>query len=343
MMIANATGCSSIWGGSAPSTPYTVNKKGRGPAWSNSLFEDNAEFGYGMYLAQETLRKRVTDKVKALEAKAENADVKAAIAEYFETYNDGAANNIATDKLVAALEACGCDDAKAILAEKDYLSKKSQWIFGGDCWAYDIGFGGLDHVIASGKNVNILVFDTEVYSNTGGQASKSTPTGAIAQFAAAGKVMKKKDLAGIAMSYGYVYVAHVAMGANMAQCIKAFAEAEAYDGPSIVICYAPCINHGIKTGMATAQAEEKKAVEAGYWHLYRYNPTLKAEGKNPFILDSKAPNVEEYKNFLMGEVRYNSLARSNPERAEKLFDAAVENAKDRYDYLTRLTKLYGND
>ncbi|MCQ2468484.1 MAG: pyruvate:ferredoxin (flavodoxin) oxidoreductase [Ruminococcus sp.] len=342
MMIANATGCSSIWGGSAPSTPYTVDKKGRGPAWSNSLFEDNAEFGYGMYLAQETLRKRVTAKVKALEEKAEG-DVKAAIAEYFETYNNGAANSIATDKLVAALEACGCDDAKAILAEKDYLSKKSQWIFGGDGWAYDIGFGGLDHVLASGKNVNVLVFDTEVYSNTGGQASKSTPTGAIAQFAAAGKAMKKKDLAGIAMSYGYVYVAHVAMGANMNQCIKAFAEAEAYDGPSLIICYAPCINHGIKTGMATAQAEEKKAVEAGYWHLYRYNPALKEEGKNPFSLDSKAPNVDEYKNFLMGEVRYNSLARSNPERAEVLFNAAVENAKNRYDYLTRLTALYGQD
>ncbi len=342
MMIANATGCSSIWGGSAPSTPYTVDKNGRGPAWSNSLFEDNAEFGYGMYLAQETLRKRVTAKVKALEEKAEG-DVKAAIAEYFETYNNGAANSIATDKLVAALEACGCDDAKAILAEKDYLSKKSQWILGGDGWAYDIGFGGLDHVLASGKNVNVLVFDTEVYSNTGGQASKSTPTGAIAQFAAAGKAMKKKDLAGIAMSYGYVYVAHVAMGANMNQCIKAFAEAEAYDGPSLIICYAPCINHGIKTGMATAQAEEKKAVEAGYWHLYRYNPALKEEGKNPFSLDSKAPNVDEYKNFLMGEVRYNSLARSNPERAEVLFNAAVENAKNRYDYLTRLTALYGQD
>ena len=343
MMIANATGCSSIWGGSAPSTPYTVNKKGRGPAWSNSLFEDNAEFGYGMYLAQETLRKRVTDKVLAIKEKAEKPEVKAAIDEYLATYNDGAANAVATDNLVAALEACGCDDAKAILAEKDYLSKKSQWIFGGDGWAYDIGFGGLDHVIASGKNVNILVFDTEVYSNTGGQASKSTPTGAIAQFAAAGKVMKKKDLAGIAMSYGYVYVAHVAMGANMNQCIKAFAEAEAYDGPSIVIAYAPCINHGIKTGMATAQAEEKKAVQAGYWHLYRYNPALKEEGKNPFILDSKAPNTDEYKNFLMGEVRYNSLARQNPERAEKLFDAAVANAKDRYDYLTKLTTLYGQD
>ena len=343
MYIANATGCSSIWGGSAPSTPYTFNKKGQGPAWSNSLFEDNAEFGYGMFLATETLRNRVLSKVKALAEKAEKPEVKSAIAEYLDTYNDGNANKAATENLVAALEACGCDDAKAILAEKDYLRKKSQWIFGGDGWAYDIGFGGLDHVLASGKNVNVLVFDTEVYSNTGGQASKSTPTGAIAQFAAAGKVVKKKDLSGIAMSYGYVYVAHVAMGANMNQCIKAFAEAEAYDGPSIIIAYAPCINHGIKTGMATAQAEEKKAVEAGYWHLYRYNPALKKEGKNPFSLDSKAPNTEEYKNFLMGEVRYNALARQNPERAEALFDAAVENAKDRYDYLTRLTALYGQD
>ena len=343
MYIANATGCSSIWGGSAPSTPYTFNKKGQGPAWSNSLFEDNAEFGYGMFLATETLRNRVLSKVKALAEKAEKPEVKSAIAEYLDTYNDGNANKAATENLVAALEACGCDDAKAILAEKDYLRKKSQWIFGGDGWAYDIGFGGLDHVLASGKNVNVLVFDTEVYSNTGGQASKSTPTGAIAQFAAAGKVVKKKDLSGIAMSYGYVYVAHVAMCANMNQCIKAFAEAEAYDGPSIIIAYAPCINHGIKTGMATAQAEEKKAVEAGYWHLYRYNPALKKEGKNPFSLDSKAPNTEEYKNFLMGEVRYNALARQNPERAEALFDAAVENAKDRYDYLTRLTALYGQD
>ena len=342
MMIANATGCSSIWGGSAPSTPYTVNKKGRGPAWSNSLFEDNAEFGYGMYLAQETLRKRVTDKVKALEAKAENADVKAAIAEYFETYNDGAANNIATDKLVAALEACGCDDAKAILAEKDYLSKKSQWIFGGDGWAYDIGFSGLDHVIASGEDVNIFVFDTEVYSNTGGQSSKSTPTGAIAQFAAAGKEVKKKDLAGIAMSYGYVYVAHISMGADMNQCIKAISEAEAYHGPSLIIAYAPCINHGIKGGMAISQTEEKKAVECGYWHLYRYNPQLKLDGKNPFTLDSKAPS-KDYKDFLMGEVRYNSLVKQNPERAEKLFNKAIKNAADRYDYLLRYAKLYNDE
>ena len=343
MYIANATGCSSIWGGSAPSTPYTFNKQGKGPAWSNSLFEDNAEYGYGMLLAQKTLRQRVVSKVEALDEKTENAAVKAAIKEFKDTMNDGGTNGAATEKLVAALEACGCDDAKAILKEKDFLRKKSQWIFGGDGWAYDIGFSGLDHVIASGENVNIFVFDTEVYSNTGGQSSKATQTGAIAQFAAAGKEVKKKDLAGIAMSYGYVYVAHIAMGANPAQCIKAIAEAEAYDGPSLIIAYAPCINHGIKTGMATAQAEEKKAVEAGYWHLYRYNPALKAEGKNPFALDSKAPNTDEYKNFLMGEVRYNSLARQNPERAEMLFDKALANAKDRYDYLTRLTKLYGND
>ncbi len=342
MYIANATGCSSIWGGSAPSTPYTFNKKGYGPAWSNSLFEDNAEFGYGMFLGQETLRNRVIAKVEALAETTDNADVKAAIDEFLATKNDGAANTPASEKLIAALEACGCDAAKAILAEKDYLRKKSQWIFGGDGWAYDIGFGGLDHVLASGKNVNVMVFDTEVYSNTGGQASKSTPTGAIAQFAAAGKVVKKKDLAGIAMSYGYVYVAHIAMGADMNQCLKAIREAEAYDGPSLIIAYAPCINHGIKTGMATAQAEEKKAVQAGYWHLFRYNPELKAAGSNPFVMDSKAPNTDEFKNFLMGEVRYNALARQNPERAEALFDAAVENAKDRYDYLTRLAALYNN-
>jgi pyruvate-ferredoxin/flavodoxin oxidoreductase len=341
MYIANATGCSSIWGGSAPSTPYTFNKKGQGPAWSNSLFEDNAEFGYGMFLGQKTLRNRVVAKVKALYEKAEKEDVKAAIKDYLDTLEDGNANTPATEKLIAALENCGCDDAKAILAQKDYLRKKSQWIFGGDGWAYDIGFGGLDHVIASGEDVNIFVFDTEVYSNTGGQSSKATPTGAIAQFAAAGKEVKKKDLAGIAMSYGYVYVAHVAMGANPAQCIKAIAEAEAYHGPSIIIGYAPCINHGIKTGMGTSMAEEDKAVKAGYWHLYRYDPQLKAEGKNPFIMDSKAPNTDDYKNFLMGEVRYNRLARQNPERAERLFDKALENAKDRYDYLIRLSKLYG--
>jgi pyruvate-ferredoxin/flavodoxin oxidoreductase len=346
MYISNATGCSSIWGGSAPSTPYTTNKAGKGPAWANSLFEDNAEYGYGMFLAQNTLRNRAINKVKALYEVAEKPEVKEIIKNYLDTVDDAKANAVATEKLVKAIEDCGCcrPEGKEVLACKDYLSKKSMWIFGGDGWAYDIGFGGLDHVIASGENVNIFVFDTEVYSNTGGQASKSTPTGAIAQFAAAGKVVKKKDLAGIAMSYGYVYVAHIAMGANPAQCLKAIQEAEAYDGPSLIIAYAPCINHGIKTGMATAQAEEKKAVEAGYWHLYRYNPALKLEGKNPFSLDSKAPKVDEkYKEFLMGEVRYNSLARSNPERAEKLFNQAVENAKERYDYLQRLVTLYGTN
>ncbi len=342
MYIANATGCSSIWGGSAPSTPYTTNKAGKGPAWANSLFEDNAEFGYGMFLAQNTLRQRAVSMLLNLQKTAKKADVKKAIEGYLSTLNDGAANSPATDTLIATLEACGCAEAKEILALKDYLRKKSMWIFGGDGWAYDIGFGGVDHVLASGEDVNIFVFDTEVYSNTGGQSSKSTPTGAIAQFAAAGKEVKKKDLAGIAMSYGYVYVAHIAMGADMNQCIKAITEAEAYPGPSLIIGYAPCINHGIKGGMSIAMTEEKKAVEAGYWHLYRYNPALKAEGKNPFILDSKAPTAD-YKNFIMGEVRYNALARQNPERAEKLFDKAVANAKDRYDYLCRLAKLYGTD
>ena len=343
MYIANATGCSSIWGGSAPSTPYTVNKNGKGPAWANSLFEDNAEYGYGMWLAQNTLRQRAIGKLLEIEKNTDNADVKKSIENYLSTVNDGTANKPATAELIAALEKCGCEASQEVLKLKDYLSKKSMWVFGGDGWAYDIGFGGLDHVIAQNEDINIFVFDTEVYSNTGGQSSKATPTGAIAQFAAAGKVTKKKDLAGIAMSYGYVYVAHVAMGADMNQCIKAIAEAEAYHGPSLIIAYAPCINHGIKAGMSKAMAEEKKAVDAGYWHLYRYNPTLKAEGKNPFMLDSKVPNIDEYKNFLMGEVRYNALAKQNPERADKLFNAAVENAKDRYDYLTRLTKMYGTE
>ena len=343
MLIANATGCSSIWGGSAPSTPYTFNKKGRGPVWANSLFEDNAEFGYGMYLATQTLRDRVLEKINDLKENTEKPEIIRAIDDYLETYNDGVKNGEATDRLVSVLEKCDCDRAKNILSEKDYLSKKSQWIFGGDGWAYDIGFGGLDHVLASGRNVNVLVFDTEVYSNTGGQASKATPTGAVAKFAAAGKSIKKKDLAGMAMSYGYVYVAHVAMGADMNQCIKAIAEAEAYDGPSLIIAYAPCINHGIKSGMSTSMEEEKKAVKAGYWHLYRYNPALKSQGKNPFVIDSKAPDTDEYISFLMGEVRYNSLMTQNPERAEELFDSAVENAKNRYDYLKKLTVLYGED
>ncbi len=342
MYIANATGCSSIWGGSAPSTPYTKNKAGKGPAWANSLFEDNAEYGYGMFLAQNTIRKRTIAKIEELAGNTKAADVKEACNAYLATVNDGAKNSAATDALVAALTNVKTKEADEILKDKDYLRKKSMWIFGGDGWAYDIGFSGVDHVLASGEDVNIFVFDTEVYSNTGGQSSKSTQTGAIAQFAAAGKEVKKKDLAGIAMTYGYVYVAHIAMGADYNQCIKAIAEAEAYPGPSLIIAYAPCINHGIKGGMKIAQTEEKKAVEAGYWHLYRYNPALKAEGKNPFILDSKEPKAD-YKEFLMGEVRYNALARQNPERAEKLFAKAVKNAQDRYDYLLRYAKLYNDE
>ena len=336
MYIANATGCSSIWGGSAPSTPYTVNKSGFGPAWANSLFEDNAEYGYGMFLAQDTIRRAAIDKISALSEKTDKEDVKAAIKDYLDTVDCGASNKAAAAKLITVLENCGCDDAKEILKSKDYLAKKSVWILGGDGWAYDIGFGGLDHVIASGQDVNILVFDTEVYSNTGGQSSKSTPTGAIAQFAAAGKEVKKKDLAAIAMSYGYVYTAQVSMGADYNQCLKAFVEAESYHGPSLIIAYAPCINHGIKGGMVQAQAEEKRAVQAGYWHLFRYDPRLKAEGKNPFHLDSKAPTAA-YKDFIMNEVRYNALARSNPERAEALFDKAEEAAAEKYARLAAMS------
>ncbi len=341
MYIANATGCSSIWGGSAPSTPYTVNAEGKGPAWGNSLFEDNAEFGFGMFLAQDTLRARAQAHLKALDEKAEKPEVKEKIAKYFETANDGAANAKATKELVAALEACGCDneDKIEVLKLKDYLSKKSNWIFGGDGWAYDIGYGGVDHVLASGRNINIMVFDTEVYSNTGGQASKATPIGAIAQFAAGGKEIKNKDLAGIAMKYGYVYVAQVSMGADKNQCLKAILEAEAYDGPSLIICYAPCINHGIKGGLAIAQQVEKEAVESGYWNIFRFNPALAAEGKNPFSLDCKAP-TGDYKAFMMREVRYNSLARQNPAKAELLFNKAVENSKKRYDDLVGLVDYY---
>ena len=336
MYIANATGCSSIWGGSAPATPYTTNAKGQGPAWANSLFEDNAEFGLGMFTGQNTLREQTKEKVVALAESTDNADVKAAAAEYLDTYADGSKNGAATDKLVAALEACGCDAAKEILAKKEFLSKKSQWIFGGDGWAYDIGFGGVDHVLASGEDVNVFVFDTEVYSNTGGQASKSTNLGAIAQFQAAGKGTKKKDLAAIAMSYGYVYVAQIAMGADYNQTVKAIAEAEAYPGPSLVIGYAPCINHGIKGGMKIAQTEEKKAVTSGYWNLFRFNPALAAEGKNPFHLDSKAPTTE-YEDFIMGEVRYNALSRQNPERAKELFAEAKANAEAKYNRLKEMS------
>ncbi|MDO4454846.1 MAG: pyruvate:ferredoxin (flavodoxin) oxidoreductase [Eubacteriales bacterium] len=342
MYIANATGCSSIWGNSSPSTPYTVNAKGQGPAWSNSLFEDNAEFGYGMLLAQKAIREGLKAKVEDVVANGTDEAVKAAGQEWLDTFSCGATNGTATDKLVAALEACGCEKAQEILKSKDYLAKKSQWIFGGDGWAYDIGFGGVDHVLASGQDINIMVFDTEVYSNTGGQSSKATPTGAIAQFAAAGKEVKKKDLASIAMSYGYVYVAQIAMGADFNQTVKAIAEAEAYPGPSLIIAYAPCINHGIKKGMSKAQTEEELAVKSGYWHCFRFNPALKEEGKAAFTLDSKAP-TEDYQAFLDGEVRYNSLKRSNPERAAKLFAKSEGDAKERYDYLNKLITLYGGE
>ena len=334
MMIANATGCSSIWAGSSPSTPYTVNKAGKGPAWANSLFEDNAEFGFGMKLGADALRSSLKNKLDDILANTDDADVKAAIEEYYATYEDGEANSAATDKLVAALEKCGCDKAKEVLAEKEFLSKKSQWILGGDGWAYDIGYGGLDHVLAAHKDVNVFVFDTEVYSNTGGQASKSTNLGAIAQFAAAGKDVKKKDLAAIAMSYGYIYVAQVAMGADMAQCVKAIKEAESYNGPSIIIGYAPCINHGIRKGMAKAIEEEKLAVQSGYWNLFRFDPRREAEGQNPFVLDSKAPTME-YRDFIMGENRYINLKKQNPERAEKLFSEAEANAKKKYETLLK--------
>ncbi|HIU87883.1 MAG TPA: pyruvate:ferredoxin (flavodoxin) oxidoreductase [Candidatus Avilachnospira avistercoris] len=337
MYIANATGCSSIWGNSSPSTPYTVNAKGQGPAWDNSLFEDNAEFGYGMLLAQNAIRDGLKAKVEDVVANGDNEAVKAAGQKWLDTFSVGAENGAATEELVKALEECGCDKAKDILSYKNFLSKKSQWVFGGDGWAYDIGFGGLDHVIASNKDINIMVFDTEVYSNTGGQSSKATQPGAVAQFAAGGKDVKKKDLASIAMSYGYVYVAQIAMGADMQQAVKAISEAEAYPGPSLVIAYAPCINHGIRKGMGKAQTEEKLAVECGYWYNFRFNP---AAAENKFTLDSKAPDFSKHNEFLKGEVRYSSLSLKNPERAEKLQAQNLSDAEARRKYLEGLVELY---
>ena len=339
MYIANATGCSSIWGNSSPSTPYTINSKGQGPAWSNSLFEDNAEFGYGMLLAQKAIRKRLKEEVETVAASEQaSAEVKAACQEYLDTFTCGITNGDATDKLVAALDGCDCDTCKDIVKNKDFLAKKSQWIFGGDGWAYDIGFGGVDHVLASGEDINIMVFDTEVYSNTGGQSSKATKTGATAQFAAGGKETKKKDLASMAMSYGYVYVAQIAMGGDFNQTVKAIAEAEAYPGPSLIIAYAPCINHGIKKGMSKAQTEDQLAVECGYWNNFRFNPA--AEKGSKFTLDSKQPKEEDYQAFLDGEVRYNALKRANPEKAARLFAKNEAEAMERYDYLSKLTDLY---
>ena len=343
MYISNATGCSSIWGGPAATSPYATTAEGKGPAWANSLFEDNAEHGLGMYLGQEAIRERLIAQVKGMaESDQASESFKAAFQAFLDTKDDSTANAPAAKALIAELEkaaAEGCPVAPAVLAEKEYLSKKSVWIFGGDGWAYDIGFGGVDHVLASGEDVNVFVFDTEVYSNTGGQASKASNIGQVAQFAAAGKTVAKKSLAEIAMTYGYVYVAQVAMGANMNQTLKAIAEAEAYHGPSLIIGYAPCEMHSIKGGMTNCQGEMKKAVECGYWNLFRFNPALKAEGKNPFTLDSKAP-AGGYQEFLMNEARYSSLTRSFPDRAKELFALNEETAKARYEKLLRLQKMY---
>ena len=345
MYISNATGCSSIWGGPAATSPYTTDANGHGPAWANSLFEDNAEHGFGMYLGQKAIRENLIAKVKEIAESACASDaVKAACAEYLATVNDGEKNTPATNALVAELEAlnCDCEACKYVLENKEYLSKKSVWIMGGDGWAYDIGFGGLDHVLASGEDVNVMVFDTEVYSNTGGQASKASNIGQVAQFAAAGKAINKKSLAEIAMSYGYVYVAQIAMGADQNQTIKAIAEAEAYPGPSLIIGYSPCEMHSIKGGMVNCQAEMKKAVDCGYWNMFRFNPAAKAEGKNPFTMDSKAPTTS-YRDFIMNEARYASLTRSFPERAEELFTKAEDTAMARYEHLLRLGDLYAQN
>ncbi|MGX6591515.1 pyruvate-ferredoxin/flavodoxin oxidoreductase [Cetobacterium ceti] len=338
MMIANATGCSSIYGGSAPSTPYTTNSCGNGPSWANSLFEDNAEFGYGMAQAVETLRDKIEQKMEE-NMECVSPEVKELFQAWIENRSNGAVTKEIKEKLVPMLEACDCEVAKEILNLKQYLVKKSQWIFGGDGWAYDIGYGGLDHVLASSDDINVLVLDTEIYSNTGGQASKSTRTGAVAKFAAGGKPNKKKDLAAIAMSYGHIYVAQVSMGANQQQYLKALAEAEAYNGPSLIIAYAPCISHGIKKGMGNSQAEMKLATECGYWPIFRYNPTLEAEGKNPLQIDSKEPNWDKYEDYLMGEVRYATLTKSKPEAAKELFVRNKANAQRRWRQYQRLASL----
>ncbi len=342
MYISNATGCSSIWGGPAATSPYTTNKAGHGPAWANSLFEDNAEHGFGMYLGQKAIRSRLIEEVKEIAASEKaSEEVKAAAQAYLDTVNDGEKNGAASEALVAAIKNQGhtCELCQDILDNEDYLSKKSVWIFGGDGWAYDIGFGGLDHVLAQGEDVNVMVFDTEVYSNTGGQASKASQIGQVAQFAAAGKAIAKKSLAEIAMSYGYIYVAQIAMGADNNQTLKAIREAEAYPGPSLIIGYAPCEMHSIKGGMVNCQLEMKKAVDCGYWNLFRFNPLLKAEGKNPFTMDSKAPTTS-YQDFIMNEARYSALTRSFPERAKELFEKAEENASARYEHLQRLSEMF---
>ena len=337
MMIANATGCSSIYGGSFPASPYTTNKDGYGPSWANSLFEDNAEFGLGMYMGAERVRDRVAKLMAdGLECNSCSAEMKVLFGEWLSKRNDAAGSREVADKLLPLISSCKCDICKELTSLKDFMVARSQWIFGGDGWAYDIGYGGLDHVLASGENVNVLVLDTEVYSNTGGQSSKSTPAGAVAKFATSGKRVRKKDLGMMAMSYGYVYVAQVAMGASHNQLFNVLKEAEAYDGPSLIIAYSPCINHGLKYGMGASQKEEKVAVECGYWHLYRFNPALEAEGKNPFTLDSKEPDWTKFQEFLKGEVRYSSLAKTFPQESEELFRLTEEYAKWRYNSYKKL-------
>lgn len=342
MMIANATGCSSIWAGSAPSIPYTINHEGKGPAWANSLFEDNAEFGYGMYLGVKQIRLKLRDLMEELVASGECNEYKEVFENWINTMYDGKASKEASKKVIEVIENKSFSGkAKELVDEikdrKDYLVKRSQWIVGGDGWAYDIDYGGLDHVLASGEDVNVLVFDTEIYSNTGGQASKSTPLSAMAKFAASGKRSKKKDLGMMAMSYGNVYVAQVSIGANQNQFIKAVMEAEKYDGPSLIIAYAPCISHGLKEGMGRSVHNEAEAVASGYWHLYRYNPELKKENKNPFNLDSKEPkgNVRD---FIMGQVRYSAIAKQFPDVAEELFTQLEENIQERYETYKRLAE-----
>ena len=340
MIISNATGCSSIYGGSAPCTPYTVNKNGHGPAWANSLFEDNAEYGLGLSLGANKLRDRIALRMnEAVSKDSVTGETKVAFEEWLNVKNNAEASRGASEKVIAACEKDKSEVAKEILSLKQYLVKKSHWIFGGDGWAYDIGYGGLDHVLASGEDVNVLVVDTEVYSNTGGQASKSTPAGAVAKFAASGKKIRKKDLGMMAVSYGYVYVAQVSMGASNSQYLKAIKEAEAFPGPSLIIAYSPCINHGLRDGMGRTQEQMDRAVKSGYWHLYRYNPALETEGKNPFQLDSKEPDWSKFQEFLGSEVRYTSLQKSFPAESEILFKAAEENAKWRYKVYQRMAAM----
>ena len=341
MMVANATGCTSIYSGSAPSTPYCTNAKGQGPAWANSLFEDNAEFGLGMHVGVEKLRDRIQKIMEGAIAECEccSEELKGVMKEWIENRGSSSKSAEVTARLLPLMEACGCDACKKILEMKDWLVKKSQWIIGGDGWGYDIGFGGVDHVLASGMDVNILIVDTEVYSNTGGQSSKATPVGAVAKFASSGKRIRKKDIGAIAMTYGYVYVAQVSIGASQQQLFNVLKEAEAYPGPSLIIAYAPCINHGIKGGMTRTQTIGKQAVECGYWHLWHYNPQLEEQGKNPFVYDSKEPDWSKFQAFLMKEVRYTSLQKAFPTEANELFQAAEENAKWRYNGYQRLAKI----